>query len=75
MLNAYMDVSAAFKYYIEHKNNGRPFMLAGFSQGTDMCYRLLENYFGGDNGKAASLRKNLIAVYAIGWNMTDDMIA
>ncbi len=75
MQNAYKDVSAAFKYYLEHKNNGRPLILAGFSQGADMCYRLLEEYYGGDGERAVSLRENLIAVYAIGWVMTDDMIA
>ena len=74
MKNAYMDVSAAFKYYIEHKNNGRPLILAGFSQGADMCYRLLEEYYGGDGERAVSLRENLVAVYAIGWSMTEDMI-
>ena len=72
--NAYMDVSAAFKYYIEHKNNGRPLIIAGFSQGADMCYRILEEYYGGDSDRAVSLRNNLIAVYAIGWAMTDEML-
>ncbi|MBE5860110.1 MAG: DUF3089 domain-containing protein [Butyrivibrio sp.] len=75
MSNAYMDVSAAFKYYIEHKNNGRPLILAGFSQGADMCYRLMEEYYGGDSDRAVALRENLIAVYAIGWSMTEDMLA
>ncbi len=74
MSNAYKDVSAAFKYYIEHKNNGRPLMLAGFSQGADMCYRLLEEYYGGDSDRAVTLRENLIAVYAIGWSMTEEMV-
>ncbi|WP_044913732.1 DUF3089 domain-containing protein [Butyrivibrio sp. WCE2006] len=74
MQNAYIDVSAAFKYYIEHKNNGRPLILAGFSQGADMCYRLLEEYYGGNGERAVNLRENLIAVYAIGWSMTQDMI-
>lgn len=72
--NAYMDVSAAFKYYLEHKNNGRPLILAGFSQGADMCYRILKEYYGGDGAQAVALRENLIAVYAIGWCMTEDMI-
>lgn len=74
MANAYIDVSAAFKYYIENMNGGRPLILAGFSQGADMCYRLLEEYYGGDSDRAVSLRNNLIAVYAIGWSMTQDMI-
>ena len=72
--NAYTDVSAAFKYYIEHKNNGRPLIIAGFSQGADMCYRILEEYYGGSGERATALRDNLIAVYAIGWCMTEDMI-
>jgi hypothetical protein len=75
MQNAYIDVSAAFKYYLEHKNNGRPLILAGFSQGADMCYRILQEYYGGDGDRAVSLRENLIAVYAIGWDMTEEMIA
>ncbi|WP_049946019.1 DUF3089 domain-containing protein [Butyrivibrio sp. WCD2001] len=74
LANAYIDVSASFKYYLEHKNNGRPIILAGFSQGADMCYRLLQEYYGGDSERATALRNNLVAVYAIGWNMTEDMV-
>lgn len=59
---AYADISNAFRYYLKHSNNGRPIILAGFSQGADMCYRLLEEYFGDKQ-----LRKQLVAVYAIGW--------
>ena len=43
---AYGDVSNAFAWYLAHENKGRPIILAGFSQGADMCYRLLEEYFG-----------------------------
>ena len=74
LANAYVDVSAAFKYYLEHKNNGRPIIIAGFSQGADMCYRILEEYYGGDSERAVNLRNNLVAVYAIGWPMTEEMI-
>ena len=42
---AYSDVSVAFSYYLTHENDGRPIILAGFSQGADMCYRLLAQYF------------------------------
>ena len=73
--NAYMDVSASFRYFIEHKNNGRPLILAGFSQGADMCYRLLEEYYGGNGERATALRDRLIAVYAIGWSLTEEMVA
>lgn len=32
---AYADIKEAFLYYLEHYNNGRPIILAGFSQGGD----------------------------------------
>ena len=45
---AYKDVRAAFVYYMQHENGGRPFVLAGFSQGAEMCLRLLKE-FGNDD--------------------------
>ena len=66
---AYQDVSAAFSWYLENKNEGRPIVLAGFSQGADMCYRILKEYFGD-----SALQQQLVAVYAIGWPMTEQMI-
>ena len=67
---AYQDVSSAFSWYLEHENNGRPIVLAGFSQGADMCYRLLKEYFGDED-----LRSRLVAVYAIGWPYTEADVA
>ena len=67
---AYEDISAAFDWYLAHENAGRPIVLAGFSQGADMCYRLLEEYFGDE-----ALYRQLIAVYAIGWPCTEEMTA
>lgn len=61
--------SAAFSWYLENKNEGRPIVLAGFSQGADMCYRILEEYFGD-----TTLQQQLVAVSAIGWPMTEEMI-
>ena len=72
--NAYLDVSAAFRWYLDHENNGRPLILAGFSQGSEMCLELMKEYFGGDSAEAQTLRDRLIAVYAIGWSVTEDMI-
>ena len=66
---AYQDVSAAFSWYLENKNEGRPIVLAGFSQGADMCYRILKEYFGD-----SALQQQLVAVYSIGWPMTEQMI-
>ncbi|MDO4973501.1 MAG: DUF3089 domain-containing protein [Eubacteriales bacterium] len=66
---AYRDVSAAFSRYLEEENQGRPILLAGFSQGADMCYRLLEEYFGDEE-----LSSRLVAVYAIGWPCTEELV-
>ena len=66
---AYRDVSAAFSRYLSTENNGRPIILAGFSQGADHCYRLLAEYFGDD-----ALRSRLVAVYAIGWPCTEELV-
>ena len=65
---AYTDISASFSYYLEHENGGRPIVLAGFSQGADMCYRLLKEYFGDEK-----LYDQLVAVYAIGWPCTKEL--
>lgn len=65
----YRDVSDAFAYYLEHENNGRPIILAGFSQGADMCYRLMGEYFGGKE-----MQEKLVACYAIGWACTDELM-
>ena len=66
---AYKDVSDAFAYYLENENNGRPIILAGFSQGSDMVYRLMEEYFGSEE-----MQQRLVAAYPIGWACTEDMV-
>ena len=70
---AYGDVSAAFRWYLENENHGRGLILAGFSQGSQMCLELLKEYYGGEGAEARALRENLIAVYAIGWSVTEEM--
>ena len=72
---AYSDVSAAFRWYLDYENNGRGLILAGFSQGSQMCLELLKEYFGGEDTGAQALGDQLIAVYAIGWSVTEDMTA
>lgn len=61
---AYEAVREAFLYYYEVENQGRPFILAGFSQGADMCLRLLKefNQLNFDQ---------MVACYAIGWGVTE----
>ena len=59
---AYRDVAAAFRWYLEHENAGRGIILAGFSQGGDMCQELTKEFFADEEA-----REQLIAVYSIGW--------
>ncbi len=64
---AYADVRDAFLYYMENYNEGRPIVLAGFSQGADMCLRLMKDLFDDE-----SLADQLVACYAIGWRITEE---
>lgn len=64
---AYEDVRAAFSYYLEHYNDGNPIVLAGFSQGADMCIRLLKDCFADED-----VNDLLVACYAIGWRITEE---
>ena len=70
---AYADISAAFRWYLDNENDGRGIILAGFSQGGEMCLELLKEYYGGDGAEAQALRERLIAVYSIGWMVTEEM--
>ncbi len=63
----YEDVAAAFEYYMKHLNKGRPFILAGFSQGSMALLNLMEKKF--DN---PHWRKQLVAAYLIGYSVTTE---
>ena len=64
---AYEDVKQAFEYYLENYNDGRPIVLAGFSQGADMCIRLLKDCFADEE-----VNDLLVACYAIGWSISEE---
>ena len=59
---AYGDVKAAFEYYLQHYNNGRPVIIAGHSQGALHATRLVREYVGGK-----ALQQQLVAAYLIGY--------
>jgi hypothetical protein len=61
------DVRAAFKYYLENLNPGRPFIIAGHSQGTMTLIALMRSEF--ENKK---LQERLIAAYLIGYSVTEE---
>lgn len=63
----FADVKTAFEYYYENCNDGRPIILAGFSQGADMCIRLMKDSF-----KEEHMLGQLVACYAIGWRVTEE---
>ncbi len=64
------DVFAAFDYYIQHYNNGRPFILAGHSQGSNILIYLLSQYMK-DNPEVYD---RMIAAYIIGYSVTDEYL-
>ncbi|WP_293746449.1 DUF3089 domain-containing protein [uncultured Paraglaciecola sp.] len=64
---AYQDVAAAFDYYLQHFNQGRPFILVGHSQGTTHALRLLEEKV--DN---TPLFQQLVAAYVVGYWLPKD---
>lgn len=66
---AYADIKAAFEYYEQTYNEGRPIILAGFSQGADLCIRLMKDCFDEE-----ALQEQLVACYAIGWRVTEDEV-
>ena len=61
LLLAYADVKAAFKFYLENYNQGKPIILAGHSQGATTLNLLLKDFFDGKE-----LQKQLIAAYLPG---------
>ncbi|MFI5148777.1 MAG: DUF3089 domain-containing protein [Bacteroidia bacterium] len=67
---AYADVRKAFRYYLDHYNQGRPVIIASHSQGTDHAIRLMHEFF--DNDPVLSSR--LVACYLIGRPITRDSL-
>src|ERR1035437_4733886 len=65
-----MDAVAAFDYYIKHFNNGRPFILAGHSQGSDVLSNLLAGYMKAHPVVLA----RMIAAYVIGFPITAEYL-
>ncbi len=65
------DCFAAFDYYIKHYNNGRPFILASHSQGSNVMIFLLSEYM----KKNPEVYKRMIAAYVIGYSITPDYMA
>ena len=55
------DVLRAFQYYLKHHNKGRPFFLAGHSQGSMLLIEVLAEYLD------TTRNPNFVAAYLPGW--------
>lgn len=64
-----LDCINAFIYYIEHYNDGRPFILAGHSQGSNALLYVLEYM-----RTRPQLMERFIAAYVIGYSVTNDFL-
>lgn len=65
-----LDAIAAFDYYIQHFNNGRPFILAGHSQGSNVLLNLLADYM----EENPEVYERMIAAYVIGYSVTQSYL-
>ena len=65
------DATDALDYYLNNLNQGRPFILAGHSQGASVLIALLENYM----TKHPEALSRMIAAYPIGFAVTKDWLA
>lgn len=63
---AYGDIARAFRFYIAHRNHGRPFIIASHSQGTAHAIRLLQEEI-----LKTPLKRQLVAAYLIGGYVPD----
>ncbi len=64
------DGVAAFNYYLEHYNQGRPFILAGHSQGSNVLLYILSQI-----KDQPEVLDRMVAAYVIGFSVTQDYLA
>ena len=67
---AWGDVRSAFLHYMKHWNKGRPFIIAGHSQGAAHTERWLNEF-----GKDPKLARQLVAAYPIGVAFAEGAVA
>ena len=64
------DGIAAFNYYLDHYNKGRPFILAGHSQGSNVLLFILAQI-----KDQPEVLDRMVAAYVIGFSVTKDYLA
>ena len=62
---AFADIRNAFNHFATHFNNGRPFILAGFSQGGKAVVELIKVM-------PEEMRERMVAAYVLGYKVTPD---
>ncbi len=67
---AYDDLRNAFMYYLKYWNNGRPFILAGHSQGALMAEKLYKEFIEGK-----PMENKMIACYIVGWPIPKEFVS
>lgn len=60
---AMSDIRRAFDYFLTHLNDGRPFILTGFSQGGQAVVELLKEM-------PEEVHARMVAAYVLGWHIT-----
>jgi len=65
------DAMSAFDYYIKHYNKGRPFIMAGHSQGSNLTANILADYM----KKNPKVYKRMVAAYVIGYSITPQYLS
>ena len=64
----YENITDALDYYFQNCNGGRPFVIAGHSQGSAILRLLLKGYF----KEHPEYYKRMVAAYAIGYSVTKE---
>lgn len=67
LMTAFSDILNSFDYYLRYYNKGKPFILAGFSQGSAMILELMKIRL-----RDKKLQDKLVAAYIIGYSVTED---
>ena len=65
------DIYRMLDYYFKYENQGRPFLLAGHSQGSLWLTLVLEDYM----AKNPEYLDNMVAAYVIGYSVTEEYLA
>ncbi len=63
----YTDALAAFEYYLENYNDGKPFILVGHSQGATVIKSMLKYYM----AENPDVYERMVAAYVVGYSVTE----